>query len=107
MTYRSDSDFPFVYGRLRQTKAHPTDPEALATLVKEFGRKNRGKFEFSAGKNNGKSKRKGKAGAAWFVSNCETQSGREKFVEYLKKKIDVSTKHVRKIRTRTTMAVYI
>ena len=67
MTYRLDSDIPMLYGAFNKR----TDPRNHA-----FGRY----YNFA----DGKSKK-----VAWVVSNCQTQSKRETYVEELKKHIDV------------------
>ena len=79
MTYRRDSDFPFPYGRVVQTKEHPPlgSPE-LANLINEFGKNNK----YLVGNRTG-------AKAAWLVSNCVTKSKRESLVKELQKYIPI------------------
>jgi alpha-1,3-fucosyltransferase len=79
MTYRRDSDFPYPYGRVVQTKEHPPlgSPE-LANLIDEFGKNNRYLVQNRTG-----------AKAAWLVSNCATKSKRESLVKELQKYIPV------------------
>ena len=72
LTYRLDSDFPLLYNRIDQIAPLPTAD--LDSYIKEFGRRNAEKYS------RGKTKT-----AAWFVSNCETRSLREKYVEALRK----------------------
>ena len=54
-------------------------PHSLESFIKDFGEKNR----HLARKNRRNSTN---AQAAWFVSNCRSFSGREDFVEKLKRK---------------------
>ncbi|CAG5134209.1 unnamed protein product, partial [Candidula unifasciata] len=63
MTYRLDSDIPFIYGKL-QRQASP---------VKDYDRIYRGKT----------------VTAAWFVSHCFTQSRRDLFVRRMQRIVDV------------------
>ncbi len=77
LTYRLDSDFPMPYGKFKKIRDHPTDQEELNKLIRDFGKAN---------KHLGKGK---KDKAAWFVSNCESMSQREKYVEVLAKHFDV------------------
>ena len=73
MTYRRDSDFPFPYGRVVQTKKHPPlgSPE-LAKIIDQFGKNN---IHLARNRTGAK--------AAWFVSNCATHSKRERLVKEL------------------------
>ncbi len=74
MTFRKDSDFPFLYGHIDKLKDHQADVNAL---IEKFGRENSGlKGE------------KNKA-VAWFASNCQSESLREDYVTELKKHIQV------------------
>jgi len=77
MTYRQDSDFHHPYGHLVQIKDHPQDEMDLGSLIQGFGVKN---------KNMAKGKTKP---VAWFVSNCDSMSRRENYVEELQKFIQV------------------
>lgn len=77
MTYRYDSTFFHPYGRLYNTKPHPTDEKKLRGAIEAFGKNN-------AHLAKGKSKK-----VAWFVSNCYSQSGREKYVKKLQQYIQV------------------
>ena len=77
MTYRMDSDFPFLYGHIEKVKERPTDETELNELIEKFGQENSG----LAGS-------KSKA-VAWFVSNCEADSRREDYVKELEKHIQV------------------
>lgn len=77
LTYRRDSDFPMLYGRIEQTKPHPTDEVELQALISNFG------------KSNAHLARKKKNKAAWFVSNCHSMSHRERYVAALGKHFDV------------------
>ena len=78
MTYRKDSDFHHPYGHVVQLKDHPNDVKELERTIRDFGMKNRKLF---VGK---------KKAVAWFVSNCEAMSGREVYVDELKKHIQAS-----------------
>ena len=40
MTYRYDADFYHPYGRVYNTKPHPTEEKKLDSYIEEFGRKN-------------------------------------------------------------------
>ena len=75
MTYRMDSDFPHPYGRVYKIKEHPEEGRKLVKFIKEFGRKNAAKY--------GSGKKEFKA--AWFVSSCHSRSGREVYVDLMKK----------------------
>ena len=81
MTYRRDSDLPFLYGGFEPTRPHPTDPSELDSHIKRFGRENT-----HLAKKKGKSK---EPRVAWFVSNCQTHGEREKYVEALKQHVQV------------------
>ena len=80
MTYRQDSDFHHPYGHIFQTKYHTNNPKELNSLIQGFGVKNK----ILA---NGKTK-----AAAWFVSNCDSMSKRENYVQELQKYIQVRNK---------------
>ena len=77
MTFRQDSDFPFLYGHIDKIKDHPTDQSTLNAFIEKFGQEN--------------SALKGekKKAVAWFVSNCNSESLREDYVNELKKHIQV------------------
>ena len=79
MTYRRDSDFPYPYGRVVQTKEHPPlgTPE-LEKLIDEFGKNNR----YLVGNRTGTK-------VAWLVSHCDTKSKRESLVKELQKYIPI------------------
>lgn len=77
MTYRTDSDFRFAYGKVDQVKAHPVEESTLDQLIQSFGVEN---SHLASGKSKP---------VAWFVSNCETQSQREKYAKQLQKYIQV------------------
>ena len=79
MTYRRDSDFPLPYGKILPKRPLPTsDEDKLKELIFRFGQEN---AQFVP--------REKETKAAWFVSNCETQSHREKFVKKLQQYIQV------------------
>ncbi len=77
LTYRLDSDFPMPYGRIARTREHTDDPEELNKLIRDFGKANRHLAK------------KKKNRAAWFVSNCESMSLRERYVATLSRHFDV------------------
>ena len=85
MTYRQDSDFHHPYGHIVQIKNHTKDPKELDSLIQGFGVQNKNLA-------NGKTK-----GAAWFVSNCDSMSKRENYVNELQKYIPVSDNTIIKI----------
>ena len=78
ITYRRDSDFRNQYGSIEKLKEPPFQDEKLNNHIRQFG------FENSVISQN-KTKK-----IAWFVSHCETKSEREKYVDQLKKYIQVS-----------------
>ena len=77
MTFRQDSDFPFLYGHIDKVKEPPTDQSALNELIEKFGKEH--------------SELKGEKtkAVAWFASNCNSESLREDYVNELKKHIQV------------------
>ena len=77
MTYRQDSDVPYRYGHITRIKDHPTGEVDLSAFIEKFGRDN-----WQLRGNKSKS-------VAWFVSNCFSKSGREDYVNELKKYIQV------------------
>lgn len=78
MTYRTDSDFRFAYGKVDQVKDHPKEESGLDDYIESFGREN---SHLASGKTKP---------VAWFVSNCDTQSQREKYAKELGKHIQVN-----------------
>ena len=81
MTYRLDSDFKMPYGQILPTRPVPNEenPEEFERMLVDFGRDNAAFV-----------KKPEETKVAWFVSNCETMSQREKFVSALQKYIEVS-----------------
>ena len=73
-TYKSTSDFKLSLGRIVKIKEHPAGP-ALENYIEYFGQNNR----HLANKTIKEFK------AAWFVSNCHSQSRREDFVKAMQK----------------------
>jgi len=69
-SYRTDSDIYKPYGKILQIKEFDKD-DKLDAYITEYGKKN---TELAGGK---------RGVAAWFVSNCETASKREDFVQEL------------------------
>ena len=70
MTTRKNSDIFLPYGRIVKIKDHPPPGPELDALIQEFGQNNQHLAQ----------NRSNIPNAAWFVSNCETQSHREQFV---------------------------
>ena len=66
---------------IKQIKDHPLEGELLDAQIKSYG------IEHA-----GASKYKMKV-IAWFVSNCNSKSGREEYVKELQKYISVSHKY--------------
>ena len=79
MTFRLDSDFPFLYGHIDKIEDHSTDESAVNALIEKFGQEN---SELKGNKNKA---------VAWFVSNCNSESLREDYVNELMKHIQVTT----------------
>ena len=77
MTYRQESDVSYRYGHIKRIKDHPTDKVNLSAFIERFGQEN---FQL-----NGKKSKS----VAWFVTNCYSASGREDYVNELKKYIQV------------------
>ena len=77
MTYRQESDVPYGYGHITRIKDHPTDEVELNAFIEKFGQEN-----LQLRGNKSKS-------VAWFVSNCFSMSGREDYVNELKKYMQV------------------
>ena len=73
MTTRQNSDIILPYGRIVQIKEHPNPGPKLDALIQDFGLKNQ-----HLAHNRSKIPK-----AAWFVSNCVTQSRRESLVKEL------------------------
>ena len=78
MTYQQDADIRKQYGVIQKIKDHPAKgSEELNDYIKSYGidhnyiNQNKTKI------------------IAWFVSNCYSQSGREKYVKELQKYIEV------------------
>jgi alpha-1,3-fucosyltransferase len=79
MTYRFDSDIPFIYGRVIPVgRNSPLDPEQV-----NFYRE-RARSVIMKSKKHNKTK-----SLAWMVSHCDTQSQRETYAKALAKHIDV------------------
>ena len=81
-TYREHSDFRNQYGVIKQIKEHCPEGKLLDAQIMSYG------IEHAH-----ISSKKTKM-IAWFVSNCHSKSGREKYVKELQKYIDVSQKCV-------------
>ena len=78
ITYRRDADFRNQYGIINKIKEIPIPETKLYNHIRQFGLKN-------SDISQNKTKK-----IAWFVSHCETKSGREKYVAELQKHIQVS-----------------
>lgn len=81
MTHRWDSDIPHPYGWIvpihpESIPLHP-EPALLQRLMAKAGN---GKVNYAAGKTKM---------AAWFVSHCNTPSGRDEYVRRLQRYVDV------------------
>ncbi len=76
-TYKGTSDFQVTYGRVKRKRDHP-EGDALQSYIRDFGRRNRhlagNRTEFKA---------------AWFVSNCNSKSGRNEIVSALTRHMQV------------------
>ncbi|EFX62482.1 hypothetical protein DAPPUDRAFT_336888 [Daphnia pulex] len=81
MTYRMDSDIPFLYGRVLPKETAPRTPNEIAHY-REIAR-NISKPLLKPELRN-KTKK-----IAWMVSHCETHNQREKYVAELQKYVDV------------------
>jgi alpha-1,3-fucosyltransferase len=81
MTYRMDSDIPLLYGRILPKETAPRNPEEIKRY-REVAR-NISKISLKSELHN-----KTKA-IAWMVSHCKTHGEREKYVEELRKYVDV------------------
>ena len=78
MTYRRDSDIPFLYGHVNKVKAHPENETELDLLIDSYGK------EHSNMRGN-KTKP-----VAWFVSQCGSANNRMEYVKELQKYIQVN-----------------
>jgi alpha-1,3-fucosyltransferase len=77
MTYRQDADIRKQYGVIQKIKEHPTIATELNHYINSFGIDHRHISENKTKK------------IAWFVSNCYSKSGREKYVKELQEYIEV------------------
>lgn len=81
MTYRRDSDIPFPYGEIainpKNPLPYPEGSPELDSWIQTFGASHSHLAR-------GRTKK-----VAWFVSNCDSQSNREKFVTALATHIQV------------------
>ena len=85
MTFRLNADIPLLYGEFVQFAQHPRSGHDLNMIIDNFGAAN----THLAGKEKGNSKNE--TLVAQFVSNCKTNSRREKIISMLAKliKIDI------------------
>ena len=83
MTFRLNADIPYRYGEFVQVAPHPQSGEDLNKIINNFGAAN----TQLAGKEKGKSEPE--TLVAQFVSNCKTESKREKVISRLSKLINV------------------
>ncbi|XP_046639960.1 alpha-(1,3)-fucosyltransferase C-like [Daphnia pulicaria] len=81
MTYRIDSDIPFLYGRVLPKETAPRTTEEVAHY-REMAKKISKPLQESQLRNKTKT-------IAWMVSHCKTHGQREKYVEELRKYMDV------------------
>ena len=77
MTYRQDADFRKQYGAIWKIKEPPGKGNGINTYINNYG------IDHDYISQN-KTKK-----IAWFVSNCHSKSGREKYVKELQKYIEV------------------
>ena len=77
MTYQTNSDVPYTYGRVVPLKTAPVDANQTVEYMRQAGRQ---------GPNYATGKTKL---VAWFTSHCYTQSRREKYVSLLRKYVKV------------------
>ncbi len=78
MTYRLDSDIPFIYGRITPKESAPTSPEQMTNLIKQA----------TDQKTLNRAKNKLKL-VAWMVSHCTTDGRREEYVKQMQKYINI------------------
>ena len=83
MTFRLNADIPYLYGEFVQVASHPPSGEDLNKIINNFGAAN----TQLAGKEKGKSENE--TLVAQFVTNCKTNSGREKVISKLSKLINI------------------
>ena len=83
MTFRLNADIPLLYGEFLQVAQHPRSGHDLNMIIDNFGAAN----THLAGKEKGNSKNE--TLVAQFVSNCKTNSGREKVISKLSKLINI------------------
>ena len=83
MTFRLNADIPLLYGEFVQVAQHPRSGHDLNTIIDNFGAAN----TQLAGKEKGNSENE--ALVAQFVTNCKTNSGREKVISKLVKLINI------------------
>ncbi|XP_046639939.1 alpha-(1,3)-fucosyltransferase C-like [Daphnia pulicaria] len=81
MTYRMDSDIPFLYGRVLPKETAPRTTEEVAHY-REIAKNISKPLQQSQLRNKTKT-------IAWIVSHCKTHGQREKYVEELRKYVDV------------------
>jgi len=77
MTFRLDSDIPFLYGRITPKPSAPKDATYVDQMIRETHNWTK---NYATGKNKT---------VVWMVSHCDTHSLRETYVQELKKFIDV------------------
>ena len=83
MTFRLNADFPLLYGEFVQVAQHPRPGHDLDMIINNFGAAN----SQLAGKEEGESENG--ALVAQFVTNCKTNSRREKVISRLSKLINI------------------
>ena len=77
MTYRQDADIRKPYDVIQKIKDHPAKGIELNQYIKSYGVDHNYIVQNKTNK------------VAWFVSNCNSKSGREKYVKELQKYIEV------------------
>ena len=83
MTFRLNADFPLLYGEFVQVAPHPRPGHDLDMIINNFGAAN----TQLAGKEEGESENE--TVIAQFVTNCKTNSRREKVISKLSKLINI------------------
>ena len=83
MTFRLNADFPILYGEFVQVADHPSPGHDLDMIINNFGAAN----TQLAGREKGESENE--TLVAQFVTNCKTNSRREKVISKLSKLINI------------------
>ena len=83
MTFRLNADIPLLYGEFVQVAQHPRSGHDLNMIINNFGAANTHLAEKEKGKSENETL------VAQFVTNCKTNSGREKVISILSKLINI------------------